>query len=111
MNAIQSIALRRLTVGLPPTPKREPTEEEIMALTIGGEVFLVDLGDYHLDGMSLGAVVRWDGSIGLEYVRRAESKTFHTGERAGFYNVVPSSPSRSQESHACVILGKVINRD
>lgn len=108
------LALRErptLTRGIVPPPARIPGEEEIAALTIGGEVFLVDLGDYHLDGTTLGAVVRWDGSIGLEYVRYHNTTTFKTGERAGLYDVVPEDPKRLGESHGCVILGRVIQRD
>lgn len=105
-----ALAERPLTRGLMPPPARVPSEEEIAALTIGGKVFLVDLGNYHLDGLSLAAIVRWDGSIGLEYARWHDTTSFKSGERAGLYDVVPDG-NRIQESHGCVILGRVIERD
>lgn len=93
--------------GLVPPPSEPKAEESICAMTIGGEVILVDLDFDVLSGKEPCVVIRWDGSIGVEYARNTEKPDL-MGARTGFYYVPPSRPSIIEQSAGCTILGKVI---
>jgi hypothetical protein len=90
-----------LTRGIVPPPDATD-EEDIAAFTIGGRVILVDLSKRDLDGKSLALVIRWDGTIGLEYARAYDGGHKFGGDRSGMY------PRSKRESEGCIILGKVI---
>lgn len=108
-----SLATVEVTRGLAPIspPRRDPDEDAIAAMTLGGRVVLFDTSDYMLDGTVLAVVTRHDGSIGLEYAKKAHDRSpGYLGHRVGFYPVKPKDPRTVREMHACTIIGRVISQ-
>ncbi|GEM_PF-2263674 len=91
-------------------PKRrpDPVQQNAAAFSIDGQIVLVDTADYELDGTVLAAVVRFDGSIGLEHARFSEDK-FWFGHRSGLYDKRDGSGMTRWVAKSCVILGRVLD--
>lgn len=98
------------TLALKPVPAHQPDpiQQNAAAFSIDGKIVLVDTADYELDGTALAAVVRFDGSIGLERARFSEQK-FWFGHRSGLYDKRDGSGMTLWSAKACVILGRVID--
>lgn len=102
-------SLALATQGLRPKPKAPSREEDICAMTIGGMVVLADLDFGILIGDVPCVVIRWDGSVGIEYPRNT-TKPDSMGERTGFYYIAPTKSYILEQSAACTILGRVIEQ-
>lgn len=83
------------------------TERSLSVLSIEGRSVLVDTANYRLDGTQAAAVMRFNGSIGIEFARNTRDM-FFGGVRGGLYDVDPTSAFKEERHLSCMIIGAVI---